>query len=155
MVRPARASRSLIAILALLLTAPPAAADWADWPPGPSDSELEAIVRAAYTGATAHARQNRNYFARDDDYDTLRQAIEDELGRQGHEDVVVPEAPSADLDEARVCSPRGVVLSYAVNVFGDGVSIAASSPKRVFSYHYEPHENPAVIVKPSEDCAKK
>ena len=153
--RQARTPRSIIAILVLLFSSVPATADWADWPPGPSDSELESIVRAAYSAATAHARSNRNYFARDDAFEALHQAIEDELGRQGHEDVEVAETAAASLEAAQVCAPRGVVLRIAVNVFGDGISLAAASPKRVFSYHYEPHESSSIVVAPAEACAEK
>lgn len=130
------------------------AARWADWPPGPSDAELETIVRVAYTAAAAHARKNTNYFARDDDFASLRVVIEDELGRQGLTSVTVPEAPVADLTAARGCTEDGTQLRFAVNMFGDSITLAAASTKRVFTYHYDPHEDAVIVVTPSQDCLK-
>lgn len=146
------ALRTAVAAI-LVLAAQPAAARWADWP-SPSDRDLEQIVRAAYTAAAAHARRNGNYFARDDEVDPLRVAIEDELGRQGLTFVDVPETPIADIEAARICAAEGTQLRYAVNMFGDGITLAAVSTKRVFRYHYDPHEDAAIVVTPSEDCAK-
>jgi hypothetical protein len=132
----------------------PVAAPWVEWPPGPTDSELEAVVRAAYSGAVSHARTNLNYFARDDDFAELRASIAAEIARQGHSSVDVSVSPSIDLDAARSCAEAGIALRIALNMFGDGISLAAASPKRVFSYQYEPHEDPAVVVAPSAECAK-
>lgn len=137
----------------LVLAAQPAAARWADWP-SPSDRDLEQIVRAAYTAAAAHARRNTNYFARDDDVDPLRVAIEDELGRQGLTFVSVPDTPLADLGAAATCTAEGTELRYAVNMFGDSITLAAVSTKRVFRYHYDPHEDAAIVVTPSQACEK-
>ncbi len=139
---------------ALCAVVPASSAPWVEWPPGPSDSELEAIVRAAYTGAVTRARGNLNYFARDDDFVDLRSAIAAEIVRQGHSDVEVSATPSADLAAARSCAEGGISLRVAVNMFGDGISLAAASTKRVFSYHYDPHEDPAIVVAPSDDCEK-
>lgn len=144
----------VIATLALGAAAPAISAPWVEWPPGPSDSELEAIVRAAYTGALARARANSNYFARDDDFTDLRAAIAGEISRQGYSRVDIAASPSADLAEARSCTDGGTALRIAVNMFGDGISLAAASNKRVFSYHYDPHEDPAVVVAPSSACGK-
>lgn len=142
-------------LLLVASTAQAAAARWADWPPGPSDAELEAIVRVAYTAAASHARRNTNYFARDDDFAALRVVIEDELGRQGLTFVTVPEAPVADLAAAQACTEDGTQLRFAVNMFGDSITLAAASTKRVFTYHYDPHEDAAIVVTPSQDCLKK
>jgi hypothetical protein len=144
--------RAALAAL-VVLASQPASARWADWP-SPSDRDLEQIVRAAYTAAAAHARRNSNYFARDDDFDPLRVAIEDELGRQGLTFVGVPEGPLADIDAARICTGEGTQLRYAVNMFGDGITLAAVSTERVFRYHYDPHEDAAIVVTPAQDCEK-
>ena len=53
------------ALVAGILAAQPAFAAWADWRWGPSDAELEQVVRVAYTAAAAYARHDTNYFARD------------------------------------------------------------------------------------------
>lgn len=140
--------------LVALLAAGPAAARWADWPPGPTDAELEQIVRVAYAAAADYARGHTNYFSRDGVVDPLRSAIEDELGRQGLTFVEVAGEPSADLDAARACAAQGVELRFAVNMFGDAISLAAATDKRVFSYHYDPHEDAAIIVAPAEPCPK-
>jgi hypothetical protein len=137
------------------LVAQPAFARWADWPPGPTDAELEQIVRVAYTAAVAYARKDTNYFARDGVTDPLRSAIEDELGRQSLTFVNVPEKPVADLEAAQICTVDGTELRFAVNMFGDSISLAAVTDERVFSYHYDPHEDAAIVVAPARDCAKK
>jgi hypothetical protein len=132
----------------------PASARWADWPPGPTDAELEQIVRVAYTAAAAHARSNTNYFARDGAFDALRSAIEDELGRQELNFVNVPGVPAPSLDAARICAASGTELRFAVNMFGDGISLVAVTDRRTFSYHYDPHEDAAIVVTPSQPCTK-
>lgn len=154
MLRPVPKICFAVAVL-VVGTAETAAARWADWPPGPSDAELETIVRVAYTAAAAHARRNTNYFARDDDFAALRVVIEDELGRQGLSFVTVPEAPIADLTAAQACTEDGTQLRFAVNMFGDSITLAAASTKRVFTYHYDPHEDAVIVVTPSQDCLKK
>lgn len=136
------------------LVAQPSQARWADWPTVP-DAELEQIVRVAYTAAANYARKNVNYFARDGITDPLRSAIEDELGRQNLMLVNVATAPAADLAGTRVCAAEGVELRFAVNLFGDGISLAAATAKRVFSYHYEPREEAAIVVAPSQACTKE
>ncbi len=143
------------AVALAALAAQPAFARWADWPPGPTDAELEQIVRVAYTAAVAQARKDTNYFARDGATDALRSAIEDELGRQGLTSVNVPESPVADLKAAQACTEQGTELRFAVNMFGDSISLAAVTDERVFSYHYDPHEDAAIVVAPSRACTKK
>jgi hypothetical protein len=145
----------VVGIALAALAAQPALARWADWPPGPTDAELEQIVRVAYTAAVAHARKDTNYFARDGATSALRSAIEDELGRQGLTFVNVPDAPVADVSAAQTCTEEGTELRFAVNMFGDSISLAAVSHERVFSYHYDPHEDAAIVVAPSEACTKK
>jgi hypothetical protein len=130
----------------------PALARWADWPPGPTDAELEQVVRVAYSAAAAYARANTNYFARDGVFDPLRSAVEDELGRQGLTFVNVVSEPVADLDAARACASEGTELRIGVNIFGDGIDLAAATDDRVFSYHYEPRDNAAVVVAPAAAC---
>jgi hypothetical protein len=147
-------SLPVLAIVFAAALAQPAAARWADWPPGPTDAELERIVRVAYTAAAAHARLNTNYFARDGATDALRSAIEDELGRQDLNFVNVPEAPVSGLEAARICAASGTEVRFAVNMFGDGITLAAVTGRRVFSYHYDPHENAAIVVTPSQPCTK-
>ena len=141
--------------LAVTLAAQPATARWADWPPGPSDAELEQIVRVAYTAAAFMARADTNYFARDGATGPLRSAIEDELGREGLTFVNVPAAPAADLEAAQVCTTTGTELRYAVTVFGDGITLAAVTDARVFSYHYDPHEDAAIVVTPARNCLER
>jgi hypothetical protein len=137
------------------LAAQPGLARWADWPPGPTDAQLEQIVRVAYTAAVAVARKDTNYFARDGVTDPLRSAIEDELGRQGLAFVNVAEKPVADLTAAMMCTKEGTELRFSVNMFGDSISLAATTDERVFSYHYDPHEDAAIVVAPAQACTKK
>jgi len=136
--------------LLLLALGSPALADWSNWRPEPSDAKLEAIVRTAYVAAARYARSNTNYFARNDDLDGLEVALGDELGRQGYAAVEVTVAN--DLEAARACASSGVQLRFAVTLFGDGISLAAASPKRVFSYHYDPHADAAITVAPAGAC---
>ena len=134
----------------LLVAASPALGDWTNWRPEPSDAKLESMVRAAYVAAATYARSNTNYFARDGETDGLEVAIGDELGREGFSAVEVMTA--VDLDAARKCAGAGIELRVAVTIFGDGISIAAASPKRVFSYHYDPHEDAAIVVASAGSC---
>ena len=151
---PAKLVCAVLAVAGIAV-AQPASARWADWPPGPTDAELEQVVRVAYTAAAALARNNLNYFARDGVTDPLRSAIEDELGRQGLTFVNVDETPAVDFDAARICAGEAPELRFAVNLFGDGISLAAATRERVFSYRYEPREQAAIVVTPAEDCVKK
>ena len=144
------AFRAPVLAAGLLVAASPALANWTDWRPEPSDAKLESIVRAAYAAAATYARRNSNYFARDGEIDGLEVAIGDELGRQGLATVEV--VPAVDLDAARKCAAAGIELRFAVTVFGDGISIAAASPKRVFSYKYDPHEDAAIVVASAGNC---
>jgi hypothetical protein len=137
-----------------LTVAQPSLARWADWPPGPTDAELEQVVRVAYVAAAAYARANTNYFARDGVFDPLRSAIEDELGRQGLTFVGVDTEPAADLDAARACAAEGAQLRIGVNIFGEGIDLAAVTDERVFSYHFEPREGAGIVVAPATACAK-
>ena len=141
-------------VIALAAAMAPTAglARWADWPPGPTDAELERVVRVAYSAASAYARANKNYFARDGVFDPLRSAVEDELGRQGLTFVSVSTEPAADLEAARACTGQGTELRIGVNIFGDGIDLAAATDERVFSYHYEPRENAAIAVAPAAAC---
>ena len=143
----------LIAVTAVAMPSQ-ASARWADWPPGPTDAELEQVVRVAYTAAAAFARSNTNYFARDGVFDPLRSAVEDELGRQGLTFVTVSGEPAADLDAARACAGDGTELRIGINIFGDGIDLAAATDERVFSYHYEPRETAAIFVAPAAACTK-
>ncbi len=148
--------RFVLGVMALVAAGMPMAASarWADWPPGSTDAELEQVVRVAYTAAAAHARGNTNYFARDGVFDPLRSAVEDELGRQGLTFVNVVGEPAASLEMARLCAAEGTELRIGVNLFGDGIDLAVATDERVFSYHYEPRENAAVVVAPAAPCER-
>ena len=67
----------------------------------------------------------------------------------------VPDAPVDDLKAAQICTGQGTELRFAVNMFGDSISLAAVSYERVFTYHYDPHEDAAIVVAPSQACTKK
>src|SRR5690606_7366129 len=142
-------------VLAFLALQGPAAARWADWPPGPTPSELEMIVRSAYTAAAAYARLNTNYFSRDDEFGPLHDAIAERLARDGHADVVVPSSPFADLQAASICTFETVELRYILNAFGDGITLTATSDLRTLSYHYDPHEDAAIVIKPAQACLER
>jgi hypothetical protein len=147
-----RIQTAIVALVLASVAASPAYARWADWPPGPTDAELEQVVRVAYTAAADYARKNTNYFSRDGVVDPLRSAIEDELGRQGLTFVEVASKPSADLAAATVCAADGTELRFAVTIFGDSITLAAVTDERVFSYHYDPHEDAAIVVAPAAAC---
>jgi hypothetical protein len=143
----------IAAILALAAT--PALAKWADWP-GPSDADLERMVRSAYSAAASYAKANGNYFSRDGEFEPLTVAIGAGLARDGFDNVAVPDAPVADLDAARKCiSGRAKTeLRIVITLFGDGLSLAAATGSRVFSYHYDPHESPTITVAAASPCTK-
>jgi hypothetical protein len=146
--------KSVVLCLSMSLASSSLGAPWAEWSSGPTDADLEAVVRIAYVAATKRAKGNLNYFARDDDFDELRGVVETQLAREGWGEVDVPVDPAADATALKACSPAGIAVRLAVNMFGDGITVAAASPERVFSYHYDPHEDAAIVVAPSADCAK-
>lgn len=141
----------LVAAL-ILVGASPAFAQWVDWPPKPRDADLEAMVRAAYVAATEVARLDLNYFERDGKPEALHEAIIGGLIGAGYEDVAVEMAADTEPERIRACASSGTVLRYAVNVFGDGISLAAASEKRVFSYQYDPHQSLEIVVDKAAPC---
>ena len=144
---------SIVAILLLWMS--PAAAKWAAWPPGPTDSDLETMVRAAYSAASKLARSNVNYFARDGEFLPLHNAVAAALAHAGYADVAIANGAVPKLEALVACAAgEGGELRIGLNAFGDGISLAAVSDSRVFSYHYDPHENAAIVVKPAEACTK-
>jgi hypothetical protein len=149
------ALRAAIIAATLAVMATPAVAQWADWP-GPSDADLERIVRSAYSAAAAYAKANGNYFSPDGEYEPLTVAIGAGLAKDGFASVAVPDEPVVDLDAARKCiSGRArTELRFAITLFGDALTLAATTGSRTFSYHYDPHEAPAIVVAPAARCLK-
>lgn len=121
----------------------------------PSDTDLELAVRAAYNGAAAFAAAHGNYFARDDAFTPLRDAVSTELLEEGFGFVTVPATAAADLAGARIClAAPGTELQIVTSTYGDGISLVAVTDRRDFIYHYDPHEDPAIKITPAEDCIK-
>lgn len=124
-------------------------------PAGLSDADLELAVRAAYTGASAFAAANKNYFGRDGVFAPLRAAIAAELTRQNLAAIVVPPDPVADIEAGRVCLlAAGTELRIALNTFGDGVTLIAVTDARYFAYAYDPHEADDIKITAASDCIK-
>jgi len=124
-------------------------------PSGLSDADLELAVRAAYTGASAFAAANKNYFARDGVFPPLRDAVAAELVKQNFTAVTVPADPVADIEAGRVClSAPGTELRIATNTFGDGVTLIAVTDRRYFAYAYDPHEADDIKITAATDCIK-
>lgn len=120
-----------------------------------SDADLELAVRAAYAAASALSSANGNYFARDGVFAPLRDAIASAEQQAGFDNLIVPETAAADLAAARRCRTAvGTELRIATNTYGDGVSLVAVTDKRVFSYHYDPHEKAEVVVAPGAQCTR-
>ena len=148
--------RATILAGSLILGTAPVFAQWADWPPGPTDAELELMVRTAYTAAKQHAATDKNYFARDEVFAPLREAVASALVGAGFDDIVVPDEPAASLAAALVCvSGDSTELRIATTVFGDGLSLAAATDRRVFAYNYDPHQSATIAVTATRDCAKR
>jgi hypothetical protein len=121
--------------------------------PATSDAELEQIVRAAYPAAIDYTATNKNYFARDGVTAPLRDAMAAGLAQAGFADVAVPVDPAPTLAAARSCLGRaGTELRFVVNVFGDGLSLAAVTAARDFAYEFDPREMSDVLVHPAEAC---
>jgi hypothetical protein len=121
--------------------------------PATSDAELEQIVRAAYQAAIDYAATNKNYFARDGVTAPLRDAVAAGLAQAGFSDVAVTVDPAPTLAAARTCLGRaGTELRFVVNVFGDGLSLAAVTAARDFAYEFDPREMSDVLVHPAEAC---
>jgi hypothetical protein len=124
-------------------------------PAGMSDADLERVVRAAYTGASAYALAHGNYFARDGVFPPLREAVAAELAAEGFSAVALPEEPVADLEAARVClAAPGTDLHIGANIFGDGVTLVAVTDTRYFAYVYDPHAADDIKVTAAADCTK-
>jgi hypothetical protein len=120
-----------------------------------SDTDLELVVRAAYNGAAAFAAAHGNYFARDDAFAPLRDAVSTELLEEGFGSVAVPTTAAADLPGARAClAVPGTELRIVTSTYGDGLSLVAVTDRRDFIYHYDPHEDAAIKITPAEDCIK-
>ncbi len=114
------------------------------------------MVRVAYGAAATHARTNSNYFARDEVFAPLRNAVAAEMASAGFAEVLVPQSPAADLDASLACVVGGgTELRISITIFGDGVSLAAVSDKRAFAYAYDPHQNAAIVVTPAGDCERR
>jgi len=121
--------------------------------PVTSDAQLEQIVRAAYQAAIDYAKTDKNYFARDGVTAPLRGAIAAGLAQAGFADVAVPVDPADNLATARTCLGRaGTELRFVVNVFGDGLSLAAVTAARDLAYDFDPREMSDVLVYPAEAC---
>jgi len=134
---------------------PPSIAMEAPADPDLSDKDLELAVRAAYNGAAAFAAAHGNYFARDEVFEPLRDAVRAELLEEGYGAAIVPDGPAADLAAARVClTAPGTELRVAINTSGDGLSLVAVTDARVFSYDYDPHKSADIIVAPAAACLK-
>src|SRR3569623_3458046 len=124
-------------------------------PAGLTDADLDLAVRAAYTGASAFAAANKNYFARDGVFPPLRDAVAAELTKQNFATVTVPADPVADIEAGRVClSSPGTELRIATNTFGDGVTLIAVTETRYFAYAYDPHQTDDIKITPAADCIK-
>ena len=120
-----------------------------------SDKDLELAVRAAYNGAAAFAAAHGNYFARDDVFVPLRDAVRAEMLEEGYGAALVPDGPAADLATARQClASPGTELRIAISTYGDGLSLVAVTDARMFSYDYDPHKAPDIVVAPTADCVK-
>ncbi len=108
---------------------------------------MEQAVRAAYAAAAAYSSAHDNYFARDNVFTPLREAVAAALKTDELSAVVVPENPVVDLEAGRVClSAVGTELRIAINPYGDGLSLIAVTDTRTFSYHYDPHEAAEIVV---------
>ena len=150
--------RLWIAALALMaLTGPSAAASWRESVAAAliptSDTALEQMVRAAYTGASAFATAHGNYFARDGVFPPLHDAVAAELASQGFAGVAVIGPAEGDVGKGCLAGP-GAELRIGTNIYGDGVSLVAASSKRLFVYAYDPHVAADVVVTPAADCGK-
>jgi hypothetical protein len=118
------------------------------------DADLEGAVRAAYTAAAAYSVAHGNYFVRDGVFAPLRDAIAAALAAD-YDTVVVPEEAAADLDAARVClAVPGTELRIATNTYGDGITLAAVTDRRIFAYDYDPHKSSEIKVVTAADCMK-
>ena len=124
-------------------------------PSGPGDADLERMVRAGYNGAAAFAAAHGNYFARDEVFAPLRDAIRAEMLEEGYGAATVPDEPAATLDAARAClALPGVELRIVITTFGDGVTLVAVTDTRDFAYVYDPREAAEIKVSPAEPCLK-
>ena len=112
--------------VAALVAAQPALARWADWPPGPTDAEL--AVEAPRDRASRRGDGYR------EDTHTMKLGF------------------NLLLWTTHVTPEHWPILEKLEATGYDGVDLAAASDRRVFSYHYEPRENDAIVVAPSQDC---
>jgi hypothetical protein len=124
-------------------------------PASPGDTDLELVVRAAYNGAAAFAVAHGNYFARDEVFAPLHDAVRAELLEEGYGAATVPDAPPPDLAAARAClAAPGTELRIVTTTFGDGISLIAVTDTRDFAYVYDPREAADIKISPAEPCLK-
>jgi len=114
----------------------------------PTDYRLELIVRGAYLAATGYAQTHGNYFAQDGEADGLVATITSRMA------VPVEMVTGTDLDALRKCGVEGGGMRLIVNVFGDGIGLAAADADRVVIYVYEPRVSGSVVVTPPADCVR-
>ncbi|MDP1729702.1 MAG: hypothetical protein Q8L54_00700 [Devosia sp.] len=121
----------------------------------PTDGDLELAVWAAYNGAYDKAMQHPRYlFFNGTDYDAVRRAIVARLEREGMREVAVSRVPAVDLASTRACGEAGqTTLRVAFTSDGAGIAIAASSPRRVYAYEYDPALSSDLIITEARDCA--
>jgi len=132
----------------------PSSSTEASTPAGLSDDDLELVVRAAYTAASAFAVAHGNYFDRDGVFPPLRDAVAAALATD-FPSVVVPSDSVADIEAGRVClAAPGTALRIAPNAFGDGVTLIALTDARYFAYAYDPHEADDIKITAATDCIK-
>lgn len=124
-------------------------------PAGLGDADLELVVRAAYTGASAFAAAHGNYFARDGVLPPLHDAIAAELGKAGYAAVEVPQVATDKPGALKTClATPGTELRIFTTTYGDGISLVAVTDARAFAYDYDPHKAASIVITKAEDCAK-
>ena len=126
-------------------------------PTGLSDADLELVVRAAYTGASAFANAHDRYFARDGVLPPLHDAVAAEVAKEGFGSVTVPPLGSPELgaDGIKAClASPGTELRLVANTYGDGLTLVAVTDSRDFAYSYDPHKAADIVVTKAEPCTK-
>jgi hypothetical protein len=124
-------------------------------PAFPHDHQLQDAVYAAYNAAYGLALQDADYAFWDGiDFGPVGAAVAAALADVGLSQVTVAESPAADPAAAKACAEPGTTaLRIAFTADRTGITVAAASSVRVYSYDYDYAISPELRVTEVRECA--
>jgi len=124
-------------------------------PAFPHDHQLQDAVYAAYNAAYGLALLDADYaFWDGSDFGPVGAAIAAALADVALSQVTIATAPAADLAAAKACAEPGTTaLRIAFTPDRTGITVAAASSARVYSYDYDYAISPDLRVTEVRECA--